>query len=148
MESAVGGQRFVFMGVLFLWLRWGIAFRRLSIGCSLFLWLGRIFSRMLDVRVFLPSRTGTWGKRRCTRRLRCICPSQRQRWFRVCPVSWVVLRVPRLYVRCVRLQLFGSSENQGLSAKTFTISSAGKTGNIRFSTPLYYRVKLRDIASY
>jgi parallel beta-helix repeat protein len=143
-----GGQRFVFMGVLFLWLKLGIAFRRLSIGYSLFLWLGRIFSQKLGVRACLPSRTETWGKRLCIRRLRCIRPSQRQRWFRVCPVSRVVLRVPRLCVRCVRLQLFGSSENQGLSAKTFTTSIAGKTGNIRFSTPLYYRVKLRDIASY
>jgi len=134
--------------VLFLWLRWGIASRRLSIGCSLFLGRGRISSLKLGVRAYLPSRKGTWGKRRCIRRLQCICPSQRQRWFRVCPVSWVVLRVPRLCVRCVRLQLFGSSENQGLSAKTFTTSSAGKTGNIRFSTPLYYRVKLRGIASY
>ena len=71
-----------------------------------------------------------------------------QRWFRVFPASSAALRVPRLCVRCVRLQLFGSSENQGLSAKTFTTSIAGKTGNIRFSTPLYYRVKLRDIASY
>jgi hypothetical protein len=136
------------MEALSLWLRWGIASRRLSIGCSLFLWLGRISSQKSGVQALLPSRKGTWDKRRCIHRLPCICPSQRQRWFRVCPASLVVLRVPRLCVRCVRLQLFGSSENQGLSAKTFTTSSAGKTGNIRFSTSLQYRVKLRGIIGY
>jgi hypothetical protein len=114
------GQRFArFMGELFLWLRLGIASRRLSTVCSLPLGQGRISSLTWDVQACLPSRTATRGKRLCTRRLRRTRPSRQQRWFHGCPASSAVLRVPRLCVRCVRLQPFCSSENQGLSAKTF-----------------------------
>ena len=144
-----GSQRLsCFTEALFLWLRLGIASHKLSTVCSRALGQGQISSQKSDVQACLPSHTATRGKRQCTRRLRCRCPSRQQRWFHVFPASSAVLRVPRLCGHCVLLQLGGSSENQGLSAKTFTISSAGKTGNIRFSNPLYYRVKLRDIASY
>jgi hypothetical protein len=130
-----GSQRLpCFTEALFLWLRLGIASRKLSIVCSLALWQGRISSQKSGAPVSLPSHTGTRGKRRCTRRLQCRYPSRQQRWFHVCPVSSAVLRVPTLCGRCVRLQLACSSENQGLSAKTFTSSSSAKTGNIRFST--------------
>ena len=132
---------------LFLWLMLGIAFRRLSILCSRLLWLGRISSRKSGVQACLPSHTVTRGKRPRTRRLQCTRPSRQQYEFHVFPASLAVLRVPRLCVRCVRLQLFCSSENQGLSAKNFTTSSAEETGNIRFSTPLHYQAKLRGIAS-
>jgi hypothetical protein len=123
-----------FTEALFLWLRLGIASRKLSTVCSLALGQGQISSQKSDAQACLPSHTATRGKRQCTRRLQCRCPSRQQRWFHVCPASSAVLRVPRLYDRYVRLQPVCSSENQGLSAKTFTISIAEKTGNIRFST--------------
>lgn len=130
-----GSQRLsCFTEALFLWLRLGIASRKLSTVCSLTLGQGRISSQRSDVQACLPSHTVIRGKRQCTHHLRCRCPSRQQRWFHVCPASSAVLQVPRLCGRCVRLQLGGSSENQGLSAKNFTISSAEKTGNIRFST--------------
>ncbi len=129
------------MGLLFLLLKWGTAFRRLSIEYNLFLGLGRIFSQKLGVQVCLPSHIGTLDKRQCMHRLPCIRPNQRQRWFRVCPVSWVVLWGPRLCVRCVHLRLFDFSENQDLSAKTFTTSSAGKReilGFLLWATQVFY----------
>ena len=137
-----------FTEALFLWLQLGIASRRLSIVCSLSLEQGQISSQKSDARVCLPSRTATRGKRRCTRRLPCTRPSRQQHWFHVCPALSEAPLVPRLCGRCVLLQLGGSSENPGLSAKTFTIPNSAKMGNIRFSTPLYYQVKLRAIASY
>ena len=111
-----------FTEALFLWLRLGIASHKLSTVCSLVLGRGRIFSQTLDAQASLPSRTATRGKRQCTRRLQCTHPSRQQRWFHVCPASSAVLRAPRLCGRCVRRQLVCSSENQGLSAKTFHLS--------------------------
>ena len=114
-------QRFArIMEALFLWLRLGIASRKLSIVCSLALGRGRISSQRSDVQVRLPSRTATRGKHRCIRRLQCTRPSRPQRWFHVRPASSEAPLVPRLCGRCVRLQLVCSSGNQGLSAKLFT----------------------------
>jgi len=113
-------QRFArFTEALFLWLRLGIASRKLSIVCSLALGQGQISSQKSGAQARLPSHTAPRGKRQCTRRLRRTRPSRQQRWFHVCPASSEAPLVPRLCVRCVRLQLGGSSENQGLSAKTF-----------------------------
>jgi hypothetical protein len=115
-------QRFArFTEALFLWLRLGIASRKLSTVCSLTLAQGQISSQKSDVQACLPSHTATRGKRQCTHRLQCTSPSRQQRWFHVFPASSAVLRVPRLCDRCVLLQPVCSSENQGLSAKTFTI---------------------------
>ena len=107
---------------LFLWLRLGIASRRLSTVCSLALGQDRISSQKSDAQARLPSHTATRGKRRCTHRLRRTRPSRQQRWFHVCPASSEAPLVPRLCDRCVRLQPVCSSENQGLSAKTFHLS--------------------------
>jgi hypothetical protein len=117
-----GSQRLsCFTEELFLWLRLGIASRKLSTVCSLALGQGQISSQKSDAQARLPSHTATRGKRQCTHHLRCRCPSRQQRWFHVFPASSAVLRVPRLCGRCVLLQPFCSSENPGLSAKTFTI---------------------------
>ena len=137
-----------FTEALFLWRRLDIASRKLSTVCSPALGQGQISSQKSDAQARLPTHTATRGKRLRTRRLQCTRPSRQQRWFHVFPVSSAVLLVPRLCGRYVRLQPVCSSENHGLSAKTFTTYNAGKTGNIRFSTPLHYRVKLRGIASY
>ena len=123
MESAAVASAVLLYGFteeLFLWLRLGIASRRLSIVCSLALGQGRISSQKLDAPARLPSHKVTRGKRPRKRRLRCKRPSLPQRWFHGCPAFSEALRVPKLCVRCVRLQLVCSSENQGLSAKTFT----------------------------
>jgi hypothetical protein len=108
-----------FMEALFLWLRLGIASRKLSTVCSLALGQGRISSPKSDAQARLPSHTATRGKRLRTRRLLCTRPSRQQRWFHVCLASLVVLRVPRLCDRCVLQQPVVCFENQGLSAKMF-----------------------------
>jgi hypothetical protein len=110
-----------FTEALFLWLRLGIASRKLSTVCSLTLGQGQISSQQSDAQAHLPSHTATRGKRQCTHRLQCTSPSRQQRWFHVCPASSEAPLVPRLCGRCVRLQPVCSSENQDLSAKTFTI---------------------------
>ena len=107
------------MEALFLWLRLGIASRKLSIEYSQALGQGRISSQKSDVQALRPSRTATRDKRRCTRRLRRTRPSRQQRSFHVCLASSAVLRVPRLCDRCVLLQPVVCFENQGLSAKMF-----------------------------
>ena len=120
-EAPCNQRLYRFRAELFLSPRLDIALRKLSIVCSLSLGRGRISSRMLDVLSLLPSHKETRGKRLCKCRLRCKRPSLQQRWFRVCPAWLAVLRVPRLCVRCVLQQPVGFSENQGLSAKIFTI---------------------------
>jgi len=113
-------QRFAhFMEALFLSPRLGTASRKLSTVCSLALGQGQISSQKSDAQAHLPSRTATRGKRQCIRRLQCTRPSRQQRWFHVCPASSEAPLVPRLCGCCVRLQLGGSFENQGLSAKAF-----------------------------
>ncbi len=117
---------------LFLSPESGIAVHRLSIVCNRVLGRDQISSRKAGAQELLPNRTGIRGKYRCTRHLRRIRPSRRQHWFRVCHVSQVVLRVPKLYVRCVLQQSVGSFENQGLSAKAH-LFIIRENGNISVS---------------
>ena len=101
---------------LFLSLVLGIAFRRLSIVCSLFRVQGQIFFQKAGAQANQPNHTVKRGKGLCILRLRCRNPSL-QRWlFHESPVWLGVQLVPKLYVRYVRRQLGVLFENQGLLA--------------------------------
>ena len=111
-------------------------FRMPSIGCSLFLWLGRTFSQKSDDLVSLPNRTGLLDRHLYIFRHQCRLPSQQQRRCRVCPTSLEAQLVPKRCAPDVHPQLFGSSGNQGLSANDTIRDQRGSLGILTLLTSL------------
>ena len=102
---------------LFLSLAQGTAFRKQGIVCSLSRELDQISYRKAGVLANQPNHIMRQDKHLCIHRLQHRNPNLQHLWFHEYLVFAGLQLVPKLYVRCVHLQLVVLFENQDQSAK-------------------------------